>query len=70
MEITLLQGILITLLVMILVVDRHLEVFFWFRPIIVCPLVGLLLNDLNLEYDYSKLDGVHNLYIPLKFFVK
>ncbi len=47
MEITLLQGILITLLVMILVVDRHLEVFFWFRPIIVCPLVGLLLNDLN-----------------------
>lgn len=31
--------------------------------------ISLLLNDLNLEYDYSKLDGVHNLYIPLKFFV-
>lgn len=31
--------------------------------------ISLLLNDLNLEYDYSKLNGVHNLYIPLKFFV-
>ncbi len=31
--------------------------------------ISLLLNDLNLEYDYSKLYGVHNLYIPLKFFV-
>lgn len=31
--------------------------------------ISLLLNDLNLEYDYSKLDGFHNLYIPLKFFV-
>ena len=29
--------------------------------------ISLLLNDLNLEY--AKLDGVHNLYIPLKFFV-
>ena len=27
--------------------------------------ISLLLNDLNLEYDSSKLDGVHNLYIPL-----
>ena len=31
--------------------------------------ISLLLNDLNLEYDYSKLNGVHNLYIHLKFFV-
>lgn len=30
--------------------------------------ISLLLNDLNLEYDYSKLDGVHNLYIPFKIF--
>lgn len=47
MEITLFQGILVTVLVMLLVVDRHLEVFFLFRPIIVCPLVGLVLGDLN-----------------------
>ena len=47
MEITLFQGILVTILVMLLVVDRHLEIFFLFRPIIVCPLVGLVLGDLN-----------------------
>ena len=47
MEITLLQGIIITLVVMVLVVDRHLEVLFLFRPIIVCPIVGAILGDLN-----------------------
>lgn len=47
MEISLLQGIVITLVVMLLVIDRHLEVFFLFRPIIVCPIVGLILGDLN-----------------------
>lgn len=47
MEITLLQGIIISLVIMILVVDRHLEIFFLFRPIIVCPIVGAILGDLN-----------------------
>ena len=47
MEITLLQGIIITLIVMVLVVDRHLEALFIFRPIIVCPIVGAILGDLN-----------------------
>ena len=47
MEITLLQGIIITLVVMVLVVDRHLEALFIFRPIIVCPIVGAILGDLN-----------------------
>ena len=47
MEITLLQGIIITLVVMVLVIDRHLEALFIFRPIIVCPIVGAILGDLN-----------------------
>ncbi len=47
MEITLLQGIVISLVIMILVIDRHLEVLFIFRPIIVCPIVGAILGDLN-----------------------
>lgn len=29
---------------------------------------SLLLNILNLEYDYSKLENVDNIYIPLKYF--
>ena len=47
MEITLLQGIIIALVVMIIVVDRQLEALFIFRPIIVCPIVGAILGDLN-----------------------
>ena len=31
--------------------------------------VSLLLNILNTEFDYSKLDNIDNLYIPLKYFV-
>ena len=47
MEITLLQGIIISLVVMIIAIDRHLEALFIFRPIIVCPIVGAILGDLN-----------------------
>lgn len=47
MEVTLLQGILITLIVMIAAIDRHLEALFIFRPIIVCPIVGAIVGDLN-----------------------
>lgn len=47
MDISLLQGILIALIVMIIAIDWRLEGFFIFRPIIVAPLVGLILGDLN-----------------------
>ena len=30
---------------------------------------SLLLNILNLEYDYSKLENIDNIYIPLKYFL-
>ena len=30
---------------------------------------SLLLNIINLEYDYSKLENVNNIYIPLKYFL-
>lgn len=32
------------------------------------PKISLLLNNLNLNYDYSKLKGLTNIYIPLKYF--
>ena len=47
MEITLLQGLLIALAVAIIAIDYRLEGFFIFRPIIVCPIIGLIVNDLN-----------------------
>lgn len=47
MEITLLQGLIIALVVTIMAIDWHLEGFFIFRPIIVCPVIGLILGDLN-----------------------
>ena len=33
------------------------------------PKISLLLNNLYLEYDYSLLKNVDNIYIPLKFFI-
>ncbi len=30
--------------------------------------ISLLLNELNLSFDYSKLEGIDDLYIPIKFF--
>ena len=30
---------------------------------------SLLLNIINLEYDYSKLESIDNIYIPLKYFL-
>lgn len=32
------------------------------------PKISVLLAELNLAFDYSKLEGIDNLYIPLKFF--
>ena len=31
--------------------------------------ISLLLNILNLDFDYSQLDNIDNLYIPLKYFI-
>ncbi len=47
MEISLFQGIIITIAVMILAIDNQLEGFFIFRPIIVAPIIGALLGDIN-----------------------
>ena len=33
------------------------------------PKISLLLNTLNFEYDYFKLENVNNIYIPLKYFI-
>lgn len=33
------------------------------------PKVSLLLHNLNLNFDYSKLKNIKNIYIPLKFFI-
>lgn len=32
------------------------------------PKISVLLTDLNLEFDYSQLENIDNLYIPLKYF--
>lgn len=47
MEITLVQGLLIALIAAIVGLDNALEGFFIFRPIIVAPLIGWALGDLN-----------------------
>lgn len=47
MQITLVQGILITLVVFICACDKHLEVFMWMRPLVVSFLTGLCLNDVQ-----------------------
>ena len=47
MEITLMVGIVITLIAMVVAIDSSLEGFFIFRPIIVCPLIGLAVGDLE-----------------------
>lgn len=33
------------------------------------PKISLLLNTLNFEYDYSKLENINKIYIPLKYFI-
>lgn len=48
MEITLLQGIGLAVMATIVGIDFWLEGFFWFRPIIVSTLTGLILGDLKL----------------------
>ena len=46
-EITFIQGFLLALLAFVVGMDFYLEVFFWFRPIIVGTLTGLILGDVQ-----------------------
>ncbi len=45
MQITLIQGILISLVVFVCAFDKSMEVFMWFRPLVVSFLVGLCIGD-------------------------
>ena len=47
-SITLLQGILLTIMAIIVGIDFWLEALFIFRPIIVCTLTGIILGDVQL----------------------
>jgi galactosamine PTS system EIIC component len=47
MEITLAQGIALTVMAIILGIDFWLEALFIFRPIIVCTLTGIILGDVQ-----------------------
>jgi len=47
MEITLAQGIALTVMAIILGVDFWLEALFIFRPIIVCTITGIILGDVQ-----------------------
>ena len=46
--ITLMQGILLSVMAIIVGIDFWLEGLFIFRPIIVCTLTGIILGDLRL----------------------
>ncbi|MDO4664177.1 MAG: PTS galactosamine transporter subunit IIC [Erysipelotrichaceae bacterium] len=48
MEITLLQGILLSVMAIIVGLDFFLEAFFIFRPLIVSTLTGIILGDVTL----------------------
>jgi PTS system galactosamine-specific IIC component len=48
MEITLVQGILLFAIGFICALDQDWEVFFWFRPMVVAFLAGLVLGDVTL----------------------
>lgn len=47
-SITLLQGILLSIMAIIVGIDFWLEALFIFRPIIVCTLTGVILGDIQL----------------------
>jgi PTS system galactosamine-specific IIC component len=48
MEITLIQGILLAVVAFICALDSALEVFFWFRPMVVAFFAGIVLGDIEL----------------------
>ena len=45
MQITMIQGIMLSVMAFILGVDFWLEAFFIFRPIIVCTLTGFIIGN-------------------------
>lgn len=47
MQITLVQGLLIALLVFICAIDKHMETFMWFRPLVVAFFTGIILGDVR-----------------------
>lgn len=48
MEITLVQGLLLTLVAFICAIDAGWEGFFWFRPMVVAFFAGIVLGDVTL----------------------
>ena len=42
------QGLLIALLVFICAIDKHMETFMWFRPLVVAFFTGIILGDVRL----------------------
>lgn len=48
MQITLMQGLLIALVVFICAIDKYMETFMWFRPLVVAFFTGLILGDVSL----------------------
>lgn len=48
MQITLVQGLLIALVVFICALDKHIEAFMWFRPLVVAFFTGLVLGNVPL----------------------
>lgn len=48
MQITLIQGLLIALIVFICAIDKHMETFMWFRPLVVAFFTGIVLGDVRL----------------------
>lgn len=48
MQISLIQGLLIAVIVFICAMDKHMEVFMWFRPLVVAFFTGIVLGDVSL----------------------
>lgn len=48
MQISLIQGLLIALVVFICALDKHMESFMWFRPLVVAFFTGIILGDVSL----------------------
>ncbi|MCD8028524.1 MAG: PTS sugar transporter subunit IIC [Erysipelotrichaceae bacterium] len=48
MEITLFQGLLLMLVGFICALDEQWEAFYWFRPMVVAFLAGIVLGDVSL----------------------
>ena len=48
MELTMFQGLALMLMGFVVSIDQQTEAFYWFRPIVVCFLTGLILGDVPL----------------------